>query len=75
MARSLRFELYEFHTMGKSKAVGYVGFTLGDGQQKPPQSDLIWRKANIDDDFKAILDACANDGGDRLIMKLTVKAM
>lgn len=53
--RSMRFEVFEYHSMGRSKAMGYSPFKIADVQGAPAESQLPWKKAKGNLNFNTSL--------------------
>lgn len=70
--RNVRLEIFEYHSMGRSKAMGYSGFNFGDVQRAPAESQLPWKKAkgNIDFSISLSTSTTQNKG---IGMKVTLK--
>lgn len=61
--RSLQLEIYEYHSMGRSKALGYCPFKISDVQQAAPESQLTWNKAKGSLTFDVSLSLPQADAG------------
>lgn len=70
--RSMQLEIYEYHSMGRSKAMGYCPFTISDIQSASSESSLAWKKAKGNLNFNVSLSTSPlQDGG--LGMKVVFK--
>lgn len=70
--RSLQLEIYEYHSMGRSKAMGYCPFKISDIQRASADSNLPWKKAKGNLNFNVSLSLSQAHAG-ALGMKVLFK--